>query len=100
MSVLLMRLTTGELILAQTTIDGSTYNLKKPAWIAQVKAGEFALVPWIPLAKEEKVSLDARSILYCVEPEEGILNEYNQSFGSGLIVPNGIKPISLSLTGG
>lgn len=98
MSVKLLRLTTGEMLLANTTIENNAYTLKKPAWIAQVKSGEFALVPWLPLAKEDVVTINSDKIIYCLEPETGILNEYNTAFGSGLVVPNGgVKPLSLTL---
>jgi len=99
MSVKLIRLTTGEMLLANTTIENNAYTLKKPAWIAQLKQGEFALVPWLPLAKEDVVTVGGEKIMYCVEPETGILNEYNTSFGSGLVVPGGVKPVSLKLSG-
>jgi len=100
MSVKLLRLTTGEILLADTTENGSSsVTLKKPAWIAQVKPGEFALVPWIPLAKEDVVTINNDRIIYCLEPETGILNEYNTAFGSGLVMPNsGVKPVSLKLS--
>jgi hypothetical protein len=98
MSVKLLRLTTGEMLLANTSIDNDAYTLKKPAWIAQLKQGEFALVPWLPLAKEDVVTIGGDKIMYCLEPETGILNEYNSAFGSGLVVPNGgVKPLSLTL---
>lgn len=100
MSVKLIRLTTGEMLLADTTDNGGTYNLKKPAWIAQVKPGEFALVPWLPLAKEEAVDISKDKVIYCLEPETGILNEYSTGFGSGLVMPNsGVKPVNLKLSG-
>jgi hypothetical protein len=102
MNVKLLRLVTGEMLLADTTIlhEQGMYTLKKPAWIAQVKQGEFALVPWIPLAKEDEVSLSADKIIYCLEPETGIVNEYSTAFGSGLVMPNsGVKSANLKLSG-
>jgi len=100
MSVKLLKLVTGELLLADTTIEKDSYSLKKPAWIAQVKAGEFALVPWLPLAKEDAVTVSGDKIVYCTEPETGIANEYNTAFGSGLVMPTGgVKPVSLKLSG-
>jgi hypothetical protein len=100
MNVKLIRLRTGEMLLADTTDNGGAYNLKKPAWIAQVKSGEFALVPWLPLAKEDAVDISKDNVIYCVEPETGIENEYNTAFGSGLVMPNsGVKPVSLKLSG-
>lgn len=100
MSVKLIRLTSGEMLLADTTDNGGTYNFKKPAWIAQVKAGEFALVPWLPLAKEDAVDISKDKVIYCVDPETGILNEYSTGFGSGLVMPNnGVKPMNLKLSG-
>ena len=97
MSVKLIRLTTGEMLLANTSIENNAYTLKKPAWIAQLKQGEFALVPWLPRAKEDVVTISDDKIMYCLEPEIGILNEYNSAFGSGIVVPGGVKPLSLSL---
>jgi hypothetical protein len=101
MSVKLVRLITGEMLLAETTVNGNSITLKKPAWIAQVKPGEFALVPWLPLAKEDSVAIDTSKFVYIVEPETGILNEYSTGFGSGLVVPNagGVKPVGLKLSG-
>lgn len=99
-NVRLVRLITGEMLLADTTDNGNSLTLKKPAWIAQVKPGEFALVPWLPLSKEDSVTIDASKFIYCVEPETGILNEYNTAFGSGLVMPNGgVKAASLKLSG-
>jgi hypothetical protein len=85
------------MLLANTSIENNAYTLKKPAWIAQLKQGEFALVPWLPLAKEDVVTISDDKIMYCLEPEIGILNEYNSAFGSGIVVPGGVKPLSLSL---
>lgn len=101
MNVRLVRLITGEMLLAETTESVNSLTLRKPAWIAQVKAGEFALVPWLPLSKEDSVTIDRSKFIYCVEPEAGILNEYSTGFGSGLVVPNagGVKPVSLKLSG-
>lgn len=100
MSVKLIRLVTGEMLLADTTDNGGNYSFKKPAWIAQVKPGEFALVPWLPLAKEDVVEISKDKVIYCLEPETGILNEYSTGFGSGLLMPNsGVKPINLKLSG-
>ena len=102
MNVKLIRLVTGEMLLADTTVlhEQGSYMLSKPAWIAQVKAGEFALVPWLPLAKEDEVTLSADKIIYCLNPETGILNEYSSAFGSGLVMPNsGVSPVSLKLSG-
>lgn len=102
MNVKLIRLVTGEMLLADTTVlhEQGSYMLSKPAWIAQVKAGEFALVPWLPLAKKDEVTISSDKVIYCVEPETGILNEYNTAFGSGLVIPNnGVSPVSLKLSG-
>ena len=102
MDIKLIRLRTGEMLLADTTIlhEQGMYTLKKPAWIAQVNKGEFALVPWLPLAKEDVVTISAENIVYCVEPETGISNEYSTAFGSGLVMPNGgVKSVNLKLSG-
>ena len=97
----LIKLVTGETLLASVKENGSSTILKKPAMIAMIAKGEVGLVPWIPFAKEESVSIANDKILYCTDADEGIANEYSTNFGSGLVMPTGgVKPVSLSLSGG
>jgi hypothetical protein len=101
MATKLVRLVTGENLLANVTDNGSTLTLKKPAMIVMINKGEVGLVPWIPFAKDESVTIAADKVLYCVDPEDNTANEYSTGFGSGLVMPTngGVKPASLKLSG-
>lgn len=100
MATKLIRLVTGENLLANTTDNGTSYTLKKPAMIVMLNKGEVGLVPWIPFAKEESVTIAADKVLYCVDAEDNTANEYSTGFGSGLVMPTGgVKPVSLKLSG-
>lgn len=100
MATKLVRLVTGENLLANVTDNGSTLTLKKPAMIVMINKGEVGLVPWIPFAKEESVTIATDKVLYCVDAEENTANEYSTGFGSGLVMPTGgVKPVSLKLSG-
>jgi hypothetical protein len=101
MATKLVRLVTGENLLANVTDNGSTLTLKKPAMIVMINKGEVGLVPWIPFAKDESVTVAADKVLYCVDPEDNTANEYSTGFGSGLVMPTngGVKPASLKLSG-
>jgi hypothetical protein len=47
-----------------------------------------ALMPWLPYSDDKEVEIKEKNILITVIPSSQILNEYNERFGSGLVVPD------------
>lgn len=97
--VSVMRIVTGETVIGSVTDKGDSYSIKKPVMIVPVGKQEFGMAPWLPFAKEESVSVAKINVIYCVEANTELSNEYNSNFGSGLVMPTGgVKPASLKIT--
>ena len=95
-----MRIVTGETVIGSATDKGDFYVVKKPVMIVPVSKQEFGMAPWLPFAKEESVAVAKINVVYCVEANDDLSNEYNANFGSGLVMPTGgVKPASLKLSG-
>ena len=45
------------------------------------------LAPWIPFSEEKEFKLPRDWILLTTIPAQDIVNNYNQIFGSGIVVP-------------
>jgi len=97
MTTKLVRLKTGEEILAEYSTENGTVTLKNPAILIPAPNGQLALLPWMMYAELENntVTLSDEYVMLVVKPRKELANEYNKSIGTGLLVPE--KP-SLSLT--
>ncbi len=90
----LIRLRSGEDIVAEIIENETTVTVKSPAVLMpmQNNGGEMRMGfgPWIPFGKNAKVSVDLPRdfILFIIDPSADIENNYRQSFGSGLVVPS------------
>jgi hypothetical protein len=88
MSVVLLRLTTGEELITKETKLG---KYSKVACLIPNQQGGIAIMPWMPYVKgtqsDEGVSIDSANIVFKGEPVDELVKEYNANFGSGLITP-------------
>ena len=50
----------------------------------QVQVG---LAPWMPFSAEKRFDVPGDWVLLLTEPAPDIVNNYNQVFGSGIVVP-------------
>lgn len=89
MTTKLVRLKTGEEILAEYSTENGTATLKNPAVLIPAPNGQLALMPWMMYAELENnsVKLSSEHVLFDVAPVKELMNQYNQTIGSGLIVP-------------
>ena len=77
------------------SIDDDDIILKNPVGIAVVRGQNgqpsVGFAPF-PLHAEQKtgatVAISKKNIVYSYEPAEDFKNNYNQIFGSGIVVPN------------
>ena len=62
--------------------------IKEAAHVAMVPSGNgqlsYAVIPWLPYAKDGTFSISVDNILTVFEPNTEILNHYNRMFGSGI----------------
>ncbi len=83
--VKLIKLITGEEVIASITEGESITQLKNPARLAFM--GDAArLIPFSLFAKGELISIKNEHILFITDVEDDVLNGYNGQFGSGIVL--------------
>mgnify|MGYP003657367131 FL=1 len=85
----ILRLTTGEEVLCKAEKTDTGWFAKKAAIIIPAGQGSIGLMGWMPYTKAYKEGIEIRDefIMFVSEPHEELYNEYQDAFGSGLIVP-------------
>ena len=94
MAVKLFRLKSGEDIIAEHVQGkiGQNITIENPAMLMPMSDGrgnqvQVGLAPWMPFSAEKRFDLPGDWILLMTEPAPDIVNNYNQVFGSGIVVP-------------
>ena len=94
MAVKLLRLKSGEDIVAEHVQGkiGQNITIENPAMLMPMGDGrgnqvQVGLAPWMPFSAEKRFDLPGDWILLMTEPAPDIVNNYNQVFGSGIVVP-------------
>ena len=66
----------------------SHYHIKNGGILIPTSQNQLGLAPWLPYAKTEKgVPLNRDNVMYIVEAEDEVTNQYNTAFGSGIVIP-------------
>ena len=96
MEILALKLVTGEDILGEIESQSEIeFVLVNPVGIAIVRGKDgqpnVGFAPF-PIHAEQKtgatVAIAKRNVVYYYEPAQDFINNYNQIFGSGIVVPN------------
>ena len=94
MAVKLLRLKSGEDIVAEHIQGklGQDITIENPAMLMPISDGrgnqvQVGLVPWMPFSAEKRFDLPGDWVLLLTEPAPDLVNNYNQVFGSGIVVP-------------
>lgn len=82
----ILKLVSGEDVVAEVERTGNTYILKKPHRLVMTREG-LGSMPLCPFAKSEIYEIAAAHIVWEAEPEEEIRNSYAGATGS-IVVPN------------
>ena len=87
--VKILRLTTGEEVLCKAEKTDEGWKAVKPALVIPVGKGQIGLMGWMPYTKvfENGIEIRDEHVMFISEAQEELLDEYNEIFGSGLIVP-------------
>lgn len=89
-----LKLISGEEVVADVTEGGSTYYLEKPCYLQVVPSRTdpqqtmMALIPYASFTKGHKIGVKKEAIVWIEEAVDELYNQYNSVFGSGLVVPN------------
>ena len=95
MSVKLLRIKSGEDIVGEIVRENEELIvISNPAILMPVSHSpgrqdqiQIGLAPWIPFSEEKEFKLPRDWILLTTIPAQDIVNNYNQIFGSGIVVP-------------
>lgn len=96
MKILAIKLITGEDILAEVDTESEVeYILVNPVGIAVVRGRDgnpnVGFAPF-PLHAEQNtgatIAIAKKHVVYSYVPAEDFINNYNQIFGSGIVLPN------------
>jgi len=88
----LLRLKSDEVLVADVEVKDDTVVLDTPAMMVPMRGGagdqvQMGLGPWVPFTADKKIEVPLDWVVFMVEPEEAITDNYRQMFGSGLVVP-------------
>jgi hypothetical protein len=94
MDIRILKLVTGEEVLGEIVLDTETIRVKNPVGVAVVRGKDgmpnVGFAPF-PLHAEGKsgltVDFDRRNVVYSYEPAEDFQRNYDQIFGTGIILP-------------
>ena len=96
MNVKLLRLKSGEDVIADVTLVDTedTIKLENPAMLMPIPGhahgGQVSMGfgPWAPFSDDKQFEIPRDWLVYISTPNSDLLNQYNQMFGSGIVVPN------------
>ncbi len=90
----IIKLVSGEEIIAVLSISDDIFSLKNPAVvIIQTESNgksSVGLADYLMLAEKKEISILAKNVLCTYMPNTDIKNAYNSMFGSGLVIA---KPV-------
>jgi len=92
MNVKLLRLTTGEDLIADVTSQKDFFTFENPClvYVQQGQPGKGAqigMTRWMPYAENKEFTMDSKFVVTMAEPVEELRQQYDSVFGSGLIIP-------------
>lgn len=87
-NIKLIRLTSGEEILATVEVDNEDFIIfKDPIAIYAVEEGKMGFMKWMPYTMvKDGVTIDKTKIVFITDPVEEVLMQYNEATG-GLVIP-------------
>ena len=95
MSIRIVKLVNNEEIMAEIEVDDTHVILTNPVGVAIVRGQDgrpnVGFAPWPlhadPTEKDTTHSVAKKHVLYYYTPAEDFINNYNQIFGAGIMVP-------------
>lgn len=92
MNIKLIRLQTGEDLIANVSIDADgDLGLENPCMVyvrpnSTNTGASVGLTRWLPYAEPKTFTIESRWVVVITEPAQDLKNEYNKAFGSGIVV--------------
>jgi len=93
--VKIVRLTSGEELIAKVEETDTNVTLKKPAILIPAGKDQLAFGQWLPYADiSNGIEISKDYVVFVVDPMDEMVSQYEQAFGSGLVVPKAGKVVS------
>lgn len=87
MAVLIVRLTTGEELIAQVEEKGEAIHLQDVAILIPTQQNSLGLAPFMAYSDASKgFTIQPKDVMFVVSPVKDLENQYNQMFGK-LLTP-------------
>ena len=86
----IVKLVSGEEIVADVTLSGNEYKLEKPCVLQMVPSRAnpeqpmMGMFPYATYAEGQTVTIKAEHIVWDAKPVTELYNQYNSAFGSGI----------------
>jgi hypothetical protein len=88
MSVKIIRLISGEEIIANFTDNGETITLKDASVLIPSPEGKLLLARWLPYANTDAgVTLEKRHLVFVIDPQKELADHFTNVVVNGLVVP-------------
>ena len=92
MAIKLLRLKSGEDVVAEVEESEASVTLENPAVIMPMgdpRGGnvQWGFTPRAMFSSDKKIQVQREWIVFISEPAKDIVNNYRQAFGSGIVVP-------------
>ena len=89
LNIKIVRLTSGEELIAKVEqVDDISYILNKPAILIPTGKDQLAFGQWLPYADiKDGIEILSTYVVFVVDPMEEMAAQYEEAFGSGLVVP-------------
>ena len=89
MDVKLIRLITGEEIIAEVLDWKNGIMTIQNALVVIPQQGQVGFAPWATVINPEmpEIGLDMKHVIYSVEVAEPVVKQYNEIFGSNIVLP-------------
>lgn len=90
--ILVLKVITGEEVIADVTETETSYTLKKPAYVQYVPSRTdqdrpmLALAPYAVYVEDYTLEIPKASIIWKAKPVKEMYNQYNSIFGSGIVL--------------
>lgn len=98
MNIKLIRLSTGEDLLGDVTINENADVVVENPCMVYVRPNQnnsgasVGITKWMPYAANKEFIIDGKFVVTLADPADDLKNEYNKIFGSGIVVaPAGLK---------
>ena len=86
--VKIVRLTSGEEIIANIIDNGDTITIKDGSVLIPSPEGKLLLARWLPYAKtDDGVTLEKRHLVFVIDPQRELADHFTNVVVNGLVVP-------------